>query len=68
MAQRLTEPQRRLLAEIRESSTGGLYIDRYMRYHRTAQALLRRELVTHTLIEGRYDWYEPTPGQGSATT
>lgn len=58
---RLTEPQRQLLEEIRESSTGGLYVDRYMRYYRTAKALERRGLVTRTFVDGRNDFFAPAP-------
>jgi hypothetical protein len=43
MAERLTRPQRELLAEIAEA--GVLYITRNGRYHRTVEALERRGLV-----------------------
>jgi len=66
MGKRLTEPQQRLLAEIRESSTGGLYVVRRMRYYRTALALERRRLVTRTWVDGMHDWFEPVPEQGHA--
>lgn len=40
---RLTEPQRRLLAEVEE--TGVLYVRRYGPYYRTADALVRKGLL-----------------------
>ena len=43
---RLTPAQKTLLAELRE--TGGLYITRYKRYHRTIQVLERRGLARMT--------------------
>lgn len=40
---RLTQPQRDLLAEIKEA--GVLYIQRYKRYYRTAEALVKKGLI-----------------------
>lgn len=44
-APRLTKPQKALLAEIKASRTGGLWIRAYSNYDRTATALLRKGLV-----------------------
>lgn len=68
MAKRLTEPQQRLLAEIRESSTGGLFIDEYSRYSRTAAVLVREELVTKNWEYGTWYWYEPVSDQAPPHT
>lgn len=70
MAQRLTEPQQRLLAEIRESPTGGLLIRSFSRHSRTVAVLVRLGLVTEKWEyreSGDWYWYEPVAGQGSAT-
>jgi DNA-binding PadR family transcriptional regulator len=64
MSKRLTEPQQELLTEIRESSTGGLYVDRYMRYYRTARALERRGLVTRKWVDSRNDFFAPAEKVG----
>lgn len=64
MAKRLTEPQQRLLDEIRDSSTGGLCIRDYGRYSRTAAVLVRRGLVTRRWEWDSWYWYEAVPDQG----
>jgi hypothetical protein len=45
MSPRLSKPQAELLAEIKATERGVLYIDRYGRYARTIEALARRGLV-----------------------
>jgi len=45
MTRALTRPQATLLAEIKATERGVLYIDRYGRYARTIEALERRGLV-----------------------
>lgn len=57
---RLTKPQQILLDEMKESSTGGLWIDLYGRYYRTANALWVKGYVTrdpHSQMSKR--WFEP---------
>lgn len=70
MGKRLTEPQQRLLAEIRNSSTGGLYVDRRTKCYRTALALERRGLITRPGPWHEYGWvwFEPVPPDQGPTT
>lgn len=60
MSARLTEPQQALLDEIRESSTGGLWIRGSSRYGRTVQVLLRLGLVRYADRAGGQTFYVPT--------
>lgn len=66
MSTRLTKPQEALLQEIRESSTGGLWIKRYGRYYRTAHALHERGLVKiEDSYRGAEIFYVPAEGEKS---
>lgn len=57
----LTEPQKTLLLEFQESHTGGLFIDKWGRYWRTAQALEAKGYIKREAIEftGPQIWFEP---------
>lgn len=60
---KLTAPQAALLKEMQESHTGGLFIDKWRRYWRTAEALeakgyVRRESPGYS---GPQVWFEPIP-------
>lgn len=65
MAKQLSEPQQRLLAEIRDSPDGGLYIWRTSRCFPTARALVRMGLIEGypQWGTGSWEWYEPLPIQ-----
>lgn len=67
MARKLTEPQARLLAEIRESSTGGLWIRYYSRWSRTARVLADRGLIRATESGMNHTWWEPVPAESGGS-
>jgi hypothetical protein len=68
MPERLTPAQAELLAEIRSSSSGGLWIVGHMRYGRTARALARKGYVRIEDSTGGQQFYvaqstEPLPAR-----
>jgi hypothetical protein len=61
MSARLTKPQAALLEEMRQSSTGGLWINPSKRYGRTAEALRVRGMARITDSGMGQSFYEPVP-------
>lgn len=61
----LTKAQQRLLAEIRESPTGGLCILNHTTCSQTAAVLVRHGLITKQRERGNWYWYEPVHAQQS---
>lgn len=57
---RLSRPQAQLLAEMRASKTGGLWINPSKRYGRTAEALRVRGLARITESGMGQSFYQPT--------